>query len=168
MGYILALGLSGCLMTSPIWHQKFQTTQSIIPIQVWTHHAATPVYFECKPANLSHPTPHEDWIYLGAVQPHSEGLYDPQGSEVFNAGLKTKLPYSCWQQENDTGYFVTAIRAHQEGNVFSDRIHFEGLTASGLQCIAKMNSQRLSWYAFAETNCTTSKYFTIVMSEKQR
>lgn len=146
--------LSGCYLTSPLWSQEFSGPDAKIPIQAYALGANTNITFECAQASHgglypSFGTP--VWNQIAVINSGTKPILDPKGSEIFPAGLSTKLPSACWRLDYN-GVYYAAIRAKQPPSSVFDGLYLT-YDAAGFACMGTANGASQSWTGSFSENC---------------
>jgi hypothetical protein len=140
--------LSGCLLDSPYWNQKFKDHTAAIPIQTFTSNKTNPVKIECAPAFHGGLYPSEasaTWSLVDNLTVQSQALLDPLGNKVYGAGKMKVLPSNCWQFDPANSIWYAALRASQVNT--SSPFKFWTFTKSGLECLGKEVGKATNWFA---------------------
>lgn len=148
-----AVGLTGCLLTSPLHWEEFESREYPITFQAWTHDPNTPVVFECAEGSAYGPHNFEDAVWH-EVTTRMPSLYVPimdksdDGSAIYSASAITRLPEQCWRYPGDyDGQYYSAIRVKQSGQA---SYHFN---AEGLECLTTEVGKKRDWWAFLPAKC---------------
>lgn len=152
---ILSTILSGCLLTSPFWNQKFSNHNSPIPLQAWTTSTTGTVTFECSQAYHGglYPWggPHI-WTTVANVIPAQPGSLDSSSSRIYSASFYGNLPSTCWRYDSANSIWYSAVRAKQGETVYKT---FDN---TGLECLGRENGKAASWFGWIGKGCTET-YF---------
>lgn len=148
----LLVGFTGCL-TSPFYGQVFQDRSNPVPFQLWTLDKTKEVTVECAPAS-AHGGPYDGegaYQLLHTFSPSQQPSYDPQGNEIYSAGVKLSLPNSCWRYYSypDGTNYITVVRVRQGG---SDSGLFT-FDQAGLECLGGWIGKAGQWFGWLGKGC---------------
>ncbi len=148
---VLAVSMSGCLLTSPFWGQEFSTHTEAIPLQAWTSNKTAAITFECATAfhgGLYPPFGTPTWIPVANIMPSQNPSYDSLGTAIYSAGVKMALPSSCWRMDTNNSWY-TSIRATQITT--SGTTVYRVFDQAGLSCLGASIGSSGSWLGW--TGC---------------
>lgn len=149
--------LSGCLITSPFWNQEFSTHTQAIPLQAFTT-VSNSVKFECAKAAHFGLYPSADsasWVTVANVSPSANSSYDPLGTSIYSAGIKTALPATCWRQDPANSIWYAAIRATQLTSS-GGTTQYQTFKKPGLECLGREIGKATSWLGWVNKNCVAT------------
>ena len=158
---ILALSMSGCLLTSPFWNQEFSVHTNPIPIQAWATNKSIAVKFECAKASHGGLYPYDSptWVTIANVMPSQNPSYDSLGTAIYSVGYSTTLPASCWHQDSNNLWY-SSVRATQTSS--SGSTIYRVFDKPGLSCLGAAVGSSGSWLNWAGCEFTYSGSSTAV------
>ncbi|MBL8330186.1 MAG: hypothetical protein JNJ71_15200 [Rubrivivax sp.] len=152
-----AAPLTGCVLESPYWGQKFASTTTPIPVQAWTTDKTRPLKLECSKAGHGGLYPFdgtESWTQVTTLMPSPDAAFDPSGDAIHGAGSKLSLPASCWYLDNafDPPLYMTALRVTQ-GSANGGVQIYRVFNKLGLECMGRENGKAQSWFGWINKGC---------------
>jgi hypothetical protein len=157
--------LSGCLMTTPYWNQKFTDHTGSIPFQAFTADKSVQVKFECAKAfhgGLYPDAATATWVLVGNVTPQAQPLLDSHANSVYGARKLAPLPAACWRFDPANSIWYAAARATQNATVLgTNQKYFYTFDKAGLECLGRESGKAASWFAWLNKGCSTAPYYSI-------